>query len=101
MKNEYQRDFTILVPSTLLFDWLFEFQCCINFPEAQVVVIRLKENTIGCVQLHTANPGELWKIWLYVWRQCVALAFDYAVKANVRDAAHCPPRRVKWPIVQE
>lgn len=88
MTGKHQRLFTVSPPSTLNLNWLFEFHCTIQDHETSQVVIDIQDDIIGCAQVRIKNPGELWKVWLYVWHQCNVIALNCTVVHNTRDAEH-------------
>lgn len=86
MKTILNRTFTFSVPSNLTLNWLFEFHCTLNIYADNKVFISVTDANIGSVELITYHPGDMTRLFLYVWHQCSMLALNFVVAQTDRDA---------------
>lgn len=86
MTTQFNRTFVFSVPSNLSINWLFEFHCKFLVYPDNTVIIDIKDKNTGCVTLKIQHPGDMTRLFLYVWHQCSMLALNFVVAQTDRDA---------------
>lgn len=90
MSETIIKQFTFNVPSSFLYDLLFEVDCMFTFSDGQKVLLETHDTSLGENTFQYKDCGNTAKNVLYGWHLCTKMVLAYA----------CGVARVKQPLAQ-